>query len=370
MIVGLFPELLAVGGVQTAGRHTAAVLAGMARERGMPYRFLSLNDPPGEHEVRVGGMPFTLRGFHRAKVSFFLAALGLARRQPRLVVAAHPNLAVPAVALKWLAPSVRVLVMTHGVEVWNPLPPLRRKALGRADRILAPSTDTAQRLAAAQGLTWNKIARLPWGLDPDFLALADSPAGLPLPAGFPKGRVLLTVGRWDSSERYKGVNHLIRVMPRLLENFPDLCLVAVGEGEDRTWLESLAREVRLSERVHFLAGLSKSEIVACYAHAEVFALPSGGEGFGIVFLEAMALGKPVVGGAHGGTSDIVLDGETGLLVPHGDEDRLTDALERLFTDKKLREQMGLRGRQRLLQHFRFENFQVALSELLRGLLPG
>ena len=133
MIAGLFGDLLATGGVQTAGRHTAAALAAIAHEQGTSYRFLSLNDPEGEHESCVGDLRFTFRGFSRGKLRFGLAALRLARAGSQVVVAGHPHLALLAAAMKKVAPRLRVIVLAHGVEVWTPLPLLRRCSLRRAD---------------------------------------------------------------------------------------------------------------------------------------------------------------------------------------------------------------------------------------------
>ena len=101
MIVGLFTELLAAGGVQAAGRHTAAVLSEIAHRARVRYRFLSLNDPIGEHETprrRLRG--FVLRAFGRSKNSFVLAAMRLAFSDLVITVAAHPNLATVAMAMK------------------------------------------------------------------------------------------------------------------------------------------------------------------------------------------------------------------------------------------------------------------------------
>jgi phosphatidylinositol alpha-1,6-mannosyltransferase len=366
MIVGLFTDLLSAGGVQCAGRQTAAVLASVARQHSLPYEFLSLNDPAGEHDLRLAGEHFSFRGFGRTKASFVLTALRLAAGKPTAVIAAHPHLAPPAMAMKALAPRTRVLVMTHGIELWKPLSPLRRQALRRADRVIAPSADTARKLVGVQGVAEEKIARLPWCVDPEFLELARNPQSLPRPAAFPHGRILLTVGRWAASERYKGTDNLIRAMPQLTNEIKNLRLVAVGDGDDRPRLEALARDTGINGSVHFLQGLSRSEIVACYANCDVFALPSAGEGFGFVFLEAMALGKPVVGGAHGGTPDLIQHGKTGFLVDHGDQETLVNVLRILLTDEHLRSQTAIRAHETVQTNYLFETFRSRLTELLES----
>src|SRR6202040_1246125 len=103
-------------------------------------------------------------------------------------------------------------------------------------------------------------------------------------------------------------------------------------GGDRLRLEQLARDSGVADHIHFLFGLSQEELFACYAHCDVFALPSRAEGFGLVFLEAMANSKPVIGGAHGGTPDVIEDGVTGTLVPPGDAVILSSAIQSLLTD--------------------------------------
>ena len=371
MIIGIFTELLSAGGVQRAGRHTAAVLAGFALERDLPYRFLSLNDPRGLHQIVVGEQQYSVSGFHRAKLRFVLAALRAGDRHPTLVLAGHPHLAPVGWAVKARAPGVRLMVLSHGIEVWTPMSRLRRWALRRADLVLAPSADTARQLADQQGISPDKVRHLPWGLDPLFaVGLAAPLAGNTanhLPAGFPQGRVVLTVGRWAVTERYKGADSLIATIPRLLPAVPDLYLVVVGDGDDRGRLERLAQEAGVAARVRFLSGLAQKELLACYARCDVFALPSRGEGFGLVFLEAMAHGKPVIGGAHGGAPEIIEDGVTGRLVPHGNLELLTQALAALLTDEVLRRKMGLRARDRVRSTYLFEHFSARLAHILESL---
>src|SRR5260370_25751259 len=118
-------------------------------------------------------------------------------------------------------------------------------------------------------------------------------------------------------------------------------------------------------RVAVLSGLNYSEIAACYSACEIFALPSRGEGFGLVYLEAMACGKPVIGGAHGGAPEVIEDGVTGYLVPHVDPIQLATSIEALLADPAHAKEMGLRGRQRAENEFRFNAFAKSLKKILR-----
>jgi phosphatidylinositol alpha-1,6-mannosyltransferase len=368
-IVGLFTELLSAGGLQRASRHVASVTANFAVARGWAYRFLSLNDPQGLHTVRVGAHEFQFSGHARDKSEFAVAALRAAGRRPLLVIALHPHLAPIISAMRLRSRKLRSIVFTHGLEVWEPLGWPRGPSLRRANLIVAPSRDTAQHLISEQKICAEKIRRLAWGLDPEFEARLQGPISPSRPFGFPGGgRIVLTVGRWDPAERYKGADTLICAWPRVLQVAPDAALVLVGDGKDRTRLEQLARESSAADHIHFLSGLSQEALFACYAHCDVFALPSRGEGFGLVFLEAMANAKPVVGGAHGGTPDVIEDGVNGLLVPHGEVAILSNALESLLADPVRASEMGARGRQRVQREYTFERFQLELSRLLADVL--
>ena len=366
-IIGLFPELLGVGGIQEAGRQTIAALDEIASRRGWKTLFLSLNDAPGEHVISSGTLDSQFRAFGRAKVRFFFAAARAALDNAAIVLAAHPNLALPAACMKGLSPQLKSVVISHGVEVWQLLPRVRRAALRRADLLIAPSRYTVQKIHEIQGIPIGKIRRLPWPLSPAFLSLAAHPTELEPPAEFPNGKIILTVGRWAASERYKGVDDLIRAFAQLRPAIPDLHLVVVGEGDDLARLRELAARTNTTDAVHFLQGLSREKLAACYDRADVFALPSTGEGFGMVFLEAMAFGKPIVAAAAGGSVDLVENEINGLLVPAHNPEQLANALGRLMGDDALRSTLGRRGVERVHALYNFAHFASELDEILGSL---
>jgi glycosyltransferase involved in cell wall biosynthesis len=367
VLIGLFPELDAPGGIQRAGRHLAFVLSEYAAAHNMEYRILSLNDTQELHRMRIAEREFVFTGAARGKARFAATAMRAARRRPKLVLAAHPNLAPIVTAMKVLAPGMKSIVCTHGVEVWEPLSLVRRRALCRANLVLAPSRATAEFLESLQHVSPKHIRVLPWALDPDFDTLAATNRPGKLPAAFPSGPVILTVGRWLVTERYKGMDTIILALPRLLLRWPDLQLALVGSGDDRQWLEAIARESGVRLHVHFLSDLSYTELSACYAASEIFALPSRGEGFGFVYLEAMARSRPVIGGAHGGAPEIIQDGVTGYLVQHGDAAQLATSIDTILSNPELARQMGQRGRERVDKDFRFSVFAKAFKKIIKDL---
>lgn len=363
-VVGLFPELLGIGGIQEASRQVVHALQDILLPRGWSTSYLGLNDSAGPQTLEVGSRGTPFRGYQRSKIRFVARALLLARKNPRIILAAHPNLAAPARWMKGISPASKTIVMCHGVEVWEPLPVRRKEALLAADMVLAPSTYTAEKLQSVQGVAVEKIRILPWPIDALMLRLSDAPSRLAVPEGFPQGRVILTVGRWVAAERYKGADDMIRAMPQLMNSVPDVRLVLVGSGDDLPRLKYLAAELSLGASVRFFDRLSREQLAACYAHADVFALPSTGEGFGIVFLEAMAFGLPVVGAAAGGVTDIITDGENGRLVPGNDIATLVRALHQLLCDGAMRASLGKNGAEIVRERYQFQAFERRVEGFL------
>ena len=231
VVIGLFPELDAPGGIQRASRHMAFVLSEFAASRQMEYRMLSLNDTQELHRMRVGEREFVFTGAARGKARFAASALRAVRRNPKLVLAAHVN----------LGPIVRAMQHGGAAHEKHRVHP-RHRSVGAAFCIA--SSRFAPRLLGACS-------------QPRHCGLCDQPAGgarqkefafclgglirtltrkspaSPLPRcrrNFHPGRVVLTVGRWLATERYKGMDTLMTALPRLLLRWPELQLVFIGCG--------------------------------------------------------------------------------------------------------------------------------------------
>lgn len=362
LVLGLFPELAAVGGIQQMSRHAGVALAEFAAKRHLRCELIGLNDPAGDGAFELAGRSYRFQGFARNKARL-LAFLTLRARRARIVFAGHVNLAPPALWMKWLGGGTRFAVVVHGREVWEPLPRLRAAALRRADSILSVSRYTGETASRVQRVAREKILLLPPALDPRQAEPEPPQDSWPVPPG---SRVLLTVARLRSSEPGKGVDTVIRALPLLLATFPNLYYVVIGDGDARPSLESLAAETGVADRVLFL-GTRRGSLRCAYDSADVFVMPSRQEGFGIVFLEAMAAAKPVVGAARGGATEVIADGETGFLVDYGDVSALADRLTTLLADDDLRRRMGEAGRRKVETGHRFERFREDLIAILEKL---
>jgi phosphatidylinositol alpha-1,6-mannosyltransferase len=370
-IIGLFPDLLGRGGIQETGRQTVSALYRIFENRGRTTRFMGLNDPRGRQSLLIGNQTIRLEGFARSKFRFVSYCITQARKNPQFVLAAHPNLAAVAIVIRLFSPSTKIIVMSHGIEIWERMPIHRHRALLSCDIVIATSKYNVQKLIHLQKIPARKIRLVPWPLSPATLQLADANAELPVPNAFPRGRVILTVGRWSANERYKGADQLIRAIAELRSAFPDIHLVLVGSGDDLSRLKQIAAGLSLNEAIHFLGDLSREELAGCYRSAELFAMPSTGEGFGLVFLEAMAFRKPIIGVAAGGCVDLLADGVNARVVPPNDSFALVRALDELLRDKTLAAQMGLRGGEIARDKYRFDVFEHDLERVLLecGLAP-
>ncbi|MCH7562947.1 MAG: glycosyltransferase family 4 protein, partial [Gemmatimonadetes bacterium] len=162
---------------------------------------------------------------------------------------------------------------------------------------------------------------------------------------------------------------LIGVLPALLSTWPDVQLVFPGPGEDRNNLRALAARKGVAASV-FLPGLVSNEtLMRLYRRCYAFVMPSRQEGFGLVYLEAMNFGKPCVGCFDQGAAEVIVHGETGLLVEDpGDADELLGALHAILRQPEYAKELGRRGFQRLLEHFTATHVQACLKEKLAAIL--
>ena len=251
-------------------------------------------------------------------------------------------------------------VFFHGVEVWRALSEPDRRLLRGATLRVANSSYTANRVMAMHP-DIGDVQACPLSLAQAEEQAMHARGG---PASPPQPPAVLMVGRLDAGEAYKGHAQMIDAWPRVLAHVPDAELVIVGSGDDRVRLEALARRLGVHERVRFLGYLDREALHQRYAAASVFALPSRGEGFGIVYLEAMAHRLPCIGSSHDAAGDVIVEGVTGFLVPQDDPRVIADRVARLLTDEPLRRQMGEAGFRRVQEEFTFARFASCLIDLI------
>jgi glycosyltransferase involved in cell wall biosynthesis len=205
-------------------------------------------------------------------------------------------------------------------------------------------------------------------LDPYWIEEAQMAGTRLVNIELPAGEMLLSVGRMTLGERYKGHEQIISALPRVIEAVPDAFYVAVGEGDLVDSLRELAQKVGVDGRVIFPGRVSSDELKSYYDRASLFVLPSKGEGFGFVYLEAMYHRNAVIAGNRDAAAEVVRHGETGLLVDPDDINGLANTIVGLLKDDRRREAMGQRGHELVLQEYTFERFQHRLLSYLEELI--
>lgn len=291
-------------------------------------------------------------------VALNVAAVAHARTlRPDVVLSGHVAVSPAARAIKRLRRTPYVQYC-HGKELVD-RPALTRGSLRNADAVVAVSTHTCG-LATELGAAGERLHLVPPGVDS------------PRPNRESRFARPTVVSVSRLGDRYKGHDMLVRAFPLVRARVPDVQLLVVGEGPLRPYYEALARSVGAGDAVSFLGPVEDDERDRLLEKAHVFALPArlrpgdAGEGFGIVFLEAGSHEVPVVAGARGGPLDVVVDGETGLLVDPEDHVAVAEALAHLLVHPEEARKMGHAGARRA-SSFTWEVTAARVEEILVGL---
>jgi phosphatidylinositol alpha-1,6-mannosyltransferase len=234
---------------------------------------------------------------------------------------------------------------------------IAKEILENAEKVVCISSFMKEKLIQI-GIAEEKVVMVNPGVDTKRFVPKKPSEGIAAKTGFGKNKVVLTVARLV--ER-KGIDYAIKAFAEVKKEAKDAKFVVVGEGPERNDLERLAGELGLKEDVIFAGAIGDDELVDYYNACDLFVLPSivndkefQSEGFGIVFLEANACGKPVVGTRTAGIIDAVDDNRTGLLVEQKNTGQLAAAMKKILSDGKLAKKMGENGRKRAIDKFDWE----------------
>ncbi len=311
-------------------------------------------------------MPANLAFLSRAaggKIRYFIEALRVLSgdRSHDLVLCGHINL----MPLAWLASrilDVPLILFIYGIDAWQPTKsPLANALTRRARWIVSISDVTAQKFGSWAGIATQRMRMLPNAIHGEWYGPGAKSVKLLERYRLTGKTVLMTLGRLLSEERYKGLDEALEVMPDLLAELPEVAYLIVGDGSDRERLERKARALGLADRVVFAGNVPESEKADHYRLADVYLMPSRGEGFGFALLEAMACGIPVIASKLDGGREAVRDGALGILVDPDDRPELGRAILEALRRRKGTVPAGL-------EHFSYRNFETRAHALLTQVL--
>ena len=362
----------AIGGIQTFSRFLVRGLRDVC-----PNAHISVFSKNDTSYPDPGSDPadsFTPLGWWNPKLRTLAFADELVRRtiaeRPDLIIVGHVNFAPVA---HWLQKLFRVpfVAIGYGVEVWEIKSRLTRSALRSANRLFAISHFTRRRMAATLGISSDRINLLPCTFDPEQFLPGRRPHYLLKRYGINADQpVILTITRLAGAERYKGYDQIFRALLTVREQFPTVRYVLAGRGRDRLRIEQLIRELGVGESVVLAGYVPDYELQSHYNLCDVFAMPSKGEGFGIVFLESLACGKPVLAGNKDGSTEPVLNGELAALIDPDNVDDIADALiavlRRTHPNRVLFDGDALR--RRVIEAYGYDRFKQSLFQVLSPVL--
>ena len=318
---------------------------------------VSLHDRKAPVRPNHSGKTFVARG-NKARLVISILRL-VALRRPDLLLFDHVG---PARAVRTMPRRMRptYAVMVHGLEIEQPTRPSTSAVLSGATMILANSHHTAKRaidLAGPDVIPRIEIVNPCISRERTEMWSADGPSSK-------RDSQVVIVGRLETGQPGKGHEALIEAWPHVVAAIPSAKLVIAGDGNKRAALEQMVADNAMSHNVDFEGHVSPERLGELYRQSALYAMPSSQEGFGIVFAEAMWHGLPCIGSDADAASEVLVDGETGILVSYGDADATARAVLRLLTDQELAAAMGRAGRARCLDLFTIDALKARLRSII------
>jgi len=331
-ILMLFTDMYNHGGIQQYNRNLSAALASTFPDD--RFTIISLHDSPDaicaekSDNIKIKFCGHLNSPWIR-KAAFITETLyAYISHRPAFLICGHVDLSPLAFFMKKIF-GLKYALLTHGTDVWTIKAGIKYMGFKNADMILTVSRYTKAKLVS-NGVDARKIRYLPNAVDMSLFYPKDTNHMLRQKLGLINKRVLLTVGRMHPDEKYKGHDIMLDVLGKLDKKYTWL---VVGSGEDLPRLRKKAIESGVSDRVIFLGEVSGEELCDYYNLCDCFIMPSKGEGFGIVFLEALACGKCVIAGNKDASLEPLMGGRLGFTVDPDDFDSITKTIDSVFNIK-------------------------------------
>ena len=348
------PSMASYGGVQSYMWRIWEVLNQMSDENELVERpfGISLSDDASSMKTQPSNVNNRPEVANASKFEFVYKALSK-KYLKSIIIVGSPYLAPVAFFLKKINLIKNYVVVIHGIEAWEKMNFLRRLSLTNAHSIIATTKYTAKKCSNINNIPIRKFYVIPLCAEP---FPKEVKGNFELYGKFP----ILFVGRLMASEQYKGLDVLIKAVSILQKENVDVSLHVVGDGDDFDRMKLKSKKIK---NIFFYGRMPDSQLQSAYKSSKLFAMPSKGEGFGIVFLEAMRYGIPCIGGMHGGTPEVISDFKTGFLVKYGDVKGLAQKIRYCYFEKEDRKQIII---DEFLTKYTFDVFKENWSQYLKS----
>lgn len=354
------------GGIEKFNRNFLKALYETEGETGIKSAAISLYDTDAADKYYPKAK---YSGYSRRRVAFVLNSFFKALKYD-VVILGHINLSLVGLMIKTFNPRKKVMLICHGIEVWRELPAIQKMLIQRVDKILAVSTYTKDKIVSLHGINADSVSVFHNTIDAYFSLPEkfEKNAGLMNRYGIDEGDVVLyTLCRLSYSEQYKGYDEVLTALPEIISKYPHVKYIIAGKYDERekSRLDEIISKNNLSANVVFTGFVKDEEIIQHYQLADAYVMPSKGEGFGIVFIEAMACGVPVIAGNKDGSTDAMQTPGSGRLVNPESIEEIVSAIEWVIKNKATRPEEASKQLQRnVMQRFGFNNYKHKLQEQL------
>ena len=354
----------ATGGIEKVCRVAGKALYEYGVEYNRSVMVYSMHDPVYAAENNKYFPSELFKGYGAHKMRFINAAVQKGAAS-RVVIISHINLLLVGWMIKKISPGTKIILFAHGIEIWNKLSPTRKMMLNICDEIISVSHFTSERIQSVHGMSSEKCKVLNNCLDP-FLPLPTGRIKDPVLLeryGFSKtDKVLLTLTRLSAKERYKGYDKVLQAMVQLREKYSGLRYLLAGSYDpiEKQYVDDLITKYELNRFVVMPGYIPDEELNAHFAMADIYVMPSMKEGFGIVFIEAMNYGLPVIAGNIDGSVDALCNGELGSLVDPLSISEISIAIKNILDNPD----PFIPDRKALIYNFGYDNYKRKLEEVL------
>lgn len=350
------------GGIEKVGRGLAKALADFHQENEIDQYHVSsmYDDQPNTQYIT----PVNFSGFKGNRISFALNTL-VKSKSTNIIILSHINLLLFAWMIKKIFPQKRVIIMAHGIEIWGKIKQWKLSFLKEKCEVWAVSEFTRQQLIAKE-IPASQIKVLNNCLDPFFETNQnfEKPQYLleryQLNANQP---ILFTLARLSSAEQYKGYDQVLMALKNIINSNPNFHYILAGKADEleKTRITAMIEANGLTKHVTLTDFLDETEVNDHYRLADIFLMPSKGEGFGISFIEAAAAGCHVIAGNKDGSTDALLNGDLGTLINPDNLTALTNAINHQLMGRK---EKSILIQTKCLKYFSYGKYKKNVLDLL------
>jgi phosphatidylinositol alpha-1,6-mannosyltransferase len=354
----------AKGGIEQVNKNWLFALHEISKNKKISYRVYSMyDDKHDEQYIRKG----LFNAFHANKLLFALKSIW-GNINSDIVIISHLNLSLFALIAKLINPRIKIIIQLHGIEAWRLLSGIQELLLEKADQLLAVSNHTANMMIDKYPKYQQKIKVFNNSLDPfieqtintsnQARTIAREQLNIP-----DKQFVLLTIGRLDSSESYKGYDKTLEALSMI--KYFDFLFYIIGkyDPKEEQRVRTLIEYYQLTEKVILKGFVMDNELANFYRSADVFIMPSKGEGFGLVFIDSMAHGLRVIGGNVDGSADAISSFKESILVNPDNTNDIKNAIQKMI-DIEWTENNRTELSNRCIELFSAKKFQCKIEPLL------